>query len=260
MNNLERVIRRDRVLVALGLAAITVLAWIYLVRAAATMNSMVMQAHMHEMMGMADPRTWGITEWLDLFVMWAVMMIGMMLPSAAPMMLLVLGMYRRRDDSHARLASLAFIGGYVVVWTAFSAAAAALQVELHRTAVLAADMRFKSAVLSSVVLIVAGIYQWLPVKNVCLAHCQSPLGFLSQHWREGIHGGLMLGVWHGVFCVGCCGLLMALLFVLGVMNLLWIAALAALVLVEKVARRGAIIGRIAGVAAAGWGAYSLFVG
>jgi predicted metal-binding membrane protein len=253
MNSVERVIRRDRVLVALGFALVTALAWVYLVRAAAAMNSMAMEAHMRDAMGMADPRMWGAAEWVGLFAMWTVMMVGMMLPSAAPMMLLVLGVYRRRDDPQARLAAVAFIAGYVVVWTAFSAVAAAVQVELHRAAVLAADMRLKSAVMSGLMLIAAGVYQWLPLKNFCLKQCQSPLGFLSQHWREGSRGGFIVGLHHGAFCVGCCWLLMALLFVLGVMNLAWVAALAAFVLVEKLAVRGAIFTRLAGVAAAAWG-------
>jgi predicted metal-binding membrane protein len=252
---LEELIRRDRLLMAVGLTVTIVLAWIYLLRAATAMNAMAAEAHMHAAMGMADMRMWGVSDWAGLFVMWAVMMAAMMLPSAAPMILLVLGVYRRRDDDQARLSSVMFVAGYVLAWTAFSAAAATLQIGFHRTALVAADMRFSSAMLSGVVLILAGIYQWLPIKNVCLSHCQSPLRYLSEHWREGARGGLMMGVDHGLFCVGCCWLLMALLFVLGVMNLFWIAALAAFVLLEKLAMRGAAISRMAGILAAGWGVY-----
>ena len=111
--------------------------------------------------------------------------------------------------------------------------------------------------LSGVILIIAGVYQWLPLKSTCLTHCQSPFGFLSQYWREGVKGGFVLGVRHGAFCVGCCWLLMTLLFVVGVMNLLWVAALAAFVLVEKLVRGGALMGRLTGVAVAGWGLFLL---
>src|SRR5579871_3701103 len=131
-----------------GLAIATLLAWMYLVRANASMAAMAAEAHMHAAMGMADMRMWGASDWFGLFVMWAVMMVAMMLPSAAPMILLVLGVYRRRDDPQARLAAGMFVAGYVVAWTGFSAAAATLQLVLHRTALLAADMRLSSAWLS----------------------------------------------------------------------------------------------------------------
>jgi len=250
---LERVVRQDRLLMTVGLAATVVLAWAYLVRAAAGMEAMASEAQMHAAMGMADLHAWGVVEWFGLFMMWAIMMIAMMLPSAAPVILLVLGMYRRRLEPQARLAAAAFVAGYLVAWTVFSVAASGAQVVLHRTALLAPDMRLSSSALSGAILILAGVYQWLPVKNACLSHCQSPLGFLSQYWREGTLGGLMLGLRHGMFCVGCCWLLMALLFVVGVMNLVWVAVLAAFVLFEKLLGRGALLARVAGVAVAAWG-------
>jgi len=252
---LERLILRDRLVMGMGLAAITALAWMYLAREAAGMSAMAEEAGMHAAMGMADPRAWGLTDWFWLFVMWAVMMVAMMLPSAAPVMVLVLGVYRRRADHQARLAAASFVGGYVIVWAAFSVAASAAQVALHQAAVLAPDMRVRSGAISGGLLLIAGIYQWLPLKQACLAHCQSPLGFLSQHWREGAAGGLLLGMRHGAFCVGCCWLLMTLLFVVGVMNLVWVAALTAFVLIEKLARQGAVVGRVAGAAVAAWGVY-----
>jgi predicted metal-binding membrane protein len=240
-----------------GLAAMVVLAWAYLVRAAAGMQAMATDAQMHAAMGMADMHAWGLADWFGLFMMWAIMMVAMMLPSAAPVILLVLGMYRRRVEPQARVAAAAFVAGYLVAWTAFSLAASAAQVALHRATLLAPDMRLSSSVLSGVILIVAGVYQWLPVKNTCLSHCQSPLGFLSQYWREGTVGGLLLGLRHGMFCVGCCWLLMTLLFVVGVMNLLWVAVLAAFVFVEKLLGRGALAARVAGVAVAAWGIFLL---
>ena len=255
VTSIERLIQRDRVWIALGLVTAIGVAWFYLLREATAMNGIVAETRMHAAMGMAgtNPRAWGASDWLALFVMWAVMMVGTMLPSAAPVILLVLGAYRLRRDAHARLAALTFVGGYLLVWTTFSAGAALAQFSLHRAAVLSADMRLRSAMVSGVILLLVGVYQWLPLKNRCLVHCQAPLAFLTQHWRRGVAGGLAMGVRHGAYCVGCCWLLMALLFVVGVMNLVWIAALAAFVLLEKLGPRGGIVGRIGGLAAAVWG-------
>lgn len=256
----ERAVRSDRALVLVGLAATVALAWMYLLRSAASMRAMGVDTEMHAAMGMPDMRMWSAADWLALFAMWAVMMAAMMLPSAAPVILLVLGTYRRRDEPRARVSALAFVSGYLVAWTAFSVAAAAAQVGLHRAALFTSDMRISSVAISGAVLVMAGVYQWLPLKNSCLTHCQSPLGFLSQYWREGPAGGLQMGLRHGMFCVGCCWLLMTLLFVVGVMNLLWVMAIAAFVLMEKLARGGTILGRIAGLLVGGWGLYLIATG
>ena len=253
-SSLERMIRRDRLIVALGLAAVLALSWIYLVTTAAGMRSMLGEAEMHAAMGMPEMQSW-TRELLALFVMWAVMMVGMMLPSAAPLILLILGVYRRRDDRHTRLNSILFVGGYLLAWTIFSLAAASGQIALHRAAMLSADMAAQSGVFTATILIITGVYQWLPMKNACLSHCRSPLSFLSHHWREGLIGAVRMGFLHGMFCVGCCWALMALLFVAGVMNLLWVAAIAAFVLVEKLSRQGLLLGRVAGVLLIFWGTY-----
>ena len=256
-STLEQVIRRDRLAIALGLAAITLLAWMYLLRMGGAMKSMAMDAQMHAAMGMADTRVWGTSDWFALFVMWAVMMVGMMLPSAAPVILMVLGAYRRRGDRRARVSAGAFVTGYVLAWTTFSALSAGAQVALHRAALLNADMTSRSTLLAGAVLLGAGVYQWLPIKQACLTHCQSPLGFLATHWREGAPGALTMGLRHGVFCVGCCWALMALLFVVGVMNLLWVAAIAAFVFLEKLAPQGPHVGRAAGVLLILWSLFEL---
>ena len=235
------------------------LAWVYLLRESAAIDVMAAEARRYTAMGMAGMtlRTWGPADWLGLFAMWAVMMVGMMLPSAAPVIMLVLGAYRLRGDSKARMAAVAFVGGYAIVWTTFSAVAALGQLELHRTALLSDDMRLHSVVVSGLLLLIAGVYQWLPIKNRCLVHCQAPLAFLAQRWRPGVGGGFSMGATHGAFCVGCCWLLMTLLFVLGVMNLVWIVVLAAIVLLEKLTQHGLIAGRLAGLAAVAWGVYLL---
>lgn len=257
--SIERLIRRDRLWIALGLTVTIGLAWVYLLREAAAMESMADEARRHAAMGMAGMtmRAWGASDGVALFVMWTVMMIGMMLPATSPVILLVLNSYRVRREGQARLAAVLFVGGYVLVWTAFSALAAGGQLALHRAAILNDDMRLRSAAVSAAVLLLAGLYQWLPIKNRCLIQCRTPLSFLTQQWRPGVRGGFVMGVRHGTYCVGCCWLLMVLLFVLGVMNLVWIAVLAALVLLEKLSPRGVFVSRLAGVAAAGWGVYLL---
>lgn len=253
---LERMIRRDRAVIAVGLAAITLLSWIYLARMAGGMHAAATEAEMHAAMGMPAMQTWSATDLVMLFLMWDVMMIAMMLPSAAPLMLLVVGTYRRRDR-RARGMTTAFAAGYLVAWTAFSAAAALMQTALHQAALLSPAMASESPVLAGGILLVAGVYQWLPVKNACLTRCRSPFDFLSREWREGGMGALSMGLRHGLFCVGCCWALMTLLFVSGVMNLVWVAVIAGFVLVEKLVPRGVAAGRVAGALLLVWGVYVL---
>jgi predicted metal-binding membrane protein len=264
---LERAIRHDRAVVVTAVAAITLLSWRYLTREAAAMDAMAADQAMHAAMGMPAMATWGGAELLALFLMWSVMMIAMMLPSATPLLFLVAGTYRRRDsratvggsgDSrtrHASLLTLIFAAGYLITWTAFSALAALSQIGLHRAALLSPEMRTTSAMAGGLVLVAAGVYQWLPIKGACLTHCRSPLSFLSHEWREGAGGALVMGARHGLYCVGCCWALMLLLFVAGVMNLAWIAGLALFVLIEKLAPRGVQFGRIAGILLVAWGVW-----
>ena len=256
---LERAVRQDRALVLLGLVAITLLSWLYLVRMADMMNAAAGDKAMHAAMGMPEMAAWGAAELVMLFVMWAVMMVAMMLPSAAPMILLVVGTYRRRGD-RARFLTAAFASGYVVAWTVFSAAAALAQLALHRAALLSAEMVANSAIIGGAILVFAGVYQWLPLKAACLTHCRSPLAFLGAHWREGAGGALEMGLRHGLFCVGCCWALMLLLFAAGVMNLFWVAAITIFVLLEKLTPRGQAVSRAAGVALVAWGGWVLTSG
>ena len=257
-SSLERMIRHDRLVVAGGLLAVTLLAWLYLWLIATDMAAMGAEAERHTAMGMVMPdmRAWGIADFVWLFLMWAVMMVAMMLPSAAPLILLVAGTYRRRG-SDARWLTAAFAGGYLGAWVAFSAVAALAQTVLHRTALLSPSMASGSVWLAGGILVAAGVYQWLPVKNACLTRCRSPLHFLTHEWREGTVGALVMGLRHGWFCVGCCWMLMALLFVGGVMNVIWVAVLTAFVLVEKLARQGPRVGQVAGLLCAVWGLYVL---
>lgn len=250
---LERLVRRDRAVIAIALAAVAIIAWAYLLRMARTMGGAGMGTHL---VAMAMPHTqpWSALQPVALFAMWVMMMIAMMLPSAGPVILLVASVARRRRAmAHPAAPTALFAAGYLVVWVAFSAVAALVQLGLHRAALLSPAMAVASPVLGGVLLVAAGAYQWLPTKSLCLHHCRSPLGVLGSEWREGRLGALTMGLRHGLFCVGCCWALMALLFAAGVMNVLWVAALAGVVLVEKVAPRGPLLGRAAGVVFAAWG-------
>ncbi|HEX2219372.1 MAG TPA: DUF2182 domain-containing protein [Gemmatimonadales bacterium] len=258
MAALETLVRRDRTVAVIALIAAAALAWASLIRMESGMDmgpGAGMDMRSGVSMAMPGMHAWSPTELLLLFLMWATMMVAMMLPSAAPMILLVATVNRRRRERASPAApSAAFAAGYLLVWTAFSAAAALTQWGLHEAALLSPAMASTSPVLGGLLLVVAGVYQWLPAKAACLHHCRSPVGFLGTEWREGTTGALVMGLRHGLYCMGCCWALMLLLFVAGVMNLLWVAAIAALVLVEKVTRAGPWIGRVAGIVLVLWGA------
>jgi predicted metal-binding membrane protein len=239
--SLEDAIRRDRLVGMLSLAALTALAWVSLIRIGASAALSM------------DTRVWGAADWLDLFVMWTVMMIGMMLPSVAPVLLHVLQLFRRRGDRLARASGAAFVGGHLLAWTGFSVLAAAAQLLLHRRALLGSSMASESMVLTGVILLAAGVYQCLPVKTACLTYCRPPMHFLSMKRRDGTQGAFVMGLQHGGFCVACCIALMALLFVFGVMNLFWMAALSALVLIEKMAPPRAHVEYASGIPLIVWG-------
>jgi len=231
-------------MVAAGLAAITALAWIYLFYLAAGMDGMSggMQA-----MAMPALRPWGGADFVLMFVMWSVMMVAMMTPSAAPMILLHAAILRKsRAQSAPAAATSAFAAGYLAVWTGFSALATLLQWGFEQAALLSPMMVSTSPWLGGALLIAAGAYQMTPLKQACLQHCRSPVQFLTSHWRKGRGGAFRMGLDHGLFCLGCCWVLMALLFVGGVMNLLWIAAIAGFIFIEKILPRGVLFGRAAG--------------
>ena len=198
-------------------------------------------------MAMPHMRVWSTVDILLLLVMWVVMMVAMMVPTAAPMILLYATVNRRQHGPRAPwLPTAVFLGGYLLVWTGFSALATLAQWGLHSAALLSPMMVSTSPMLGGVLLLSAGIFQWTPWKYTCLTHCRSPLGFLMTDWREGTWGALWMGLRHGSYCTGCCWFLMALLFVAGVMNLLWVATIMAFVLVEKMVPRGGLVGRVAG--------------
>lgn len=197
---------------------------------------------------MAPPEAWTGQVALAVFLMWAIMMVGMMLPSVAPMILLYTAILRQREPPPPVLTyAWLFLLGYLTTWCLFSGAATALQWWLSDLTLISPMMGSTSNALNGAILIAAGLYQWLPLKAACLQHCRSPANYLAEHKRPGLSGAFVMGLHHGAYCIGCCWILMLLLFVGGVMNLLWIALLASFVLVEKLLPWGQKIGRIAGV-------------
>jgi len=241
----ETVLRRDRIVVLSGLALIVALSWAYIVSLASDTQNMDVA------MEMAMPQmqeAWGIPDFALTFVMWAVMMVAMMTPSAAPMILMFAGINRRRQNQQVTyVPTSVFLMGYLVVWAAFSVLATAAQWGLHAASLLSPTMVSTSPLLGGILLLVAGIYQWTPLKHACLSKCRSPLGFVLNEWREGKRGAFVMGLKHGSYCTGCCWPLMALLFVAGVMNLLWVAAIVGFILLEKIAPAGQRMGQAAGV-------------
>jgi predicted metal-binding membrane protein len=239
---LEYLLRRDRLIVTVGLAAVVALAWLYLATGAG------MDTSMDDMpMDMSMP--WSPFYAALAFIMWWVMMIAMMVPSAAPMVLLFTTI-RRKQVATVRpsVEAWIFLGGYLLIWAGFSLVAILAQWGLERAGLLSMAMASTSAVFGGVILLAAGLYQFTPVKNACLRYCQSPVLFLSRYWRPGAGGALRMGLRHGTYCLGCCWFLMALLFVSGVMNLVWVAGIAVYVAFEKLPPPGNRLSRAAGVA------------
>lgn len=240
---IEAVLKRDRALVATMLVLIAALSWVTTVRLASDMSWM-----------MLDAPGWDAGYFGSMFLMWVVMMGAMMLPSAAPTILLFAALERQASVRRTML----FTAGYLACWTAFSLVATLVQWVLDEAGQLASPMSIRATpAVGALLLMAAGIYQVTALKNTCLMRCRSPAEFLADRWRAGRFGAFLMGLVHGAYCVGCCWVLMALLFVAGAMNLLWVATLAAFVLAEKVAPAGALIGRVGAVAMIGAGAVLL---
>lgn len=231
---------RRTVAVLAAIVALTAIAWVDLAWMAA------------EPAATAAPPTWTTGYAAAMLAMWAVMMAAMMVPSAAPTILLFAALRRHGGGSAARDTAL-FVAGYVVAWTAFSVAATAAQWALASTSLLNQAMASEGPRLAGGLFVVAGLYQFSSFKDACLGHCRSPERFLVEHRRGAAWGSAAMGLEHGAWCVGCCAPLMALLFAFGVMNLLWVLALSAFVIAEKLLPRGRAFGRISGGALAGAG-------
>jgi predicted metal-binding membrane protein len=240
----------ERFVIYGGLAGIILLAWGYLV----TLASALQKTSIGRDISMPSMQAWGVMDTSLNFMMWVVMMVAMMTPSALPVIFMYQTISRTQHKENDHLSSTwLFLLGYLVTWTGFSTAATLGQWGLHRAALLTPMMSSASPLLGGALLVAAGVYQFTPLKDACLSNCRTPMGFLMAEWREGKQGALVMGMRHGIYCVGCCWLLMALLFVGGVMNLVWVALIAAYILVEKVLPARLWLSRISGIAAIAWG-------
>ena len=230
------------------------MSWLYLVKMAADMS-------MPECMLAMQIPVWDAGYFWMMFMMWAVMMVGMMLPSVTPMVLIYAGIARKSAMQGMPVApTAAFVSGYIAMWLIFSLFATIAQWGLDQAALLSPMMVSNSVGLGAALLIAAGIYQWLPIKDKCLHHCRSPVHFITTHWRPGSIGAFKMGLSHGAFCLGCCWILMSLLFVGGVMNLFWIAVITLFVLLEKVLPFGDVGGRVMGMLMITAGGIIWFIG
>ena len=243
---------RDRLAIWLALAAVTALSWLYVYR------------QMGPMEGMADIAmpaayvAWTAADFALNMAIWWAMMPGMMLPSAAPMILTFATINRhKRRRGRPFVPTMVFTSGYLIAWGVFGIFATFADWGLERAALISPLTGKLTPILGAVVVTATGIYQLTPLKSLCLTHCRSPFDFVLNHWRAGTAGALRMGVEHGLYCLGCCWFLMALLFAAGIMNLLWMAAITFFVFVEKLFPGGHWIARVSGAAMLGFGALLL---
>jgi predicted metal-binding membrane protein len=249
-----RLPRRERVVIAAALGAVTALSWLYL------------YLRIQPMADMADmaPATfapWTAADFALNLAIWWVMMPGMMLPSATPMILTFATVNRRkRERGQPFVPTMVFTSGYLVAWGLFGVFATLADWALERAALISPMTGRLTPMLGAIVVIAAGIYQLSPLKSVCLRHCRSPFDFVLNHWRDGASGALRMGMEHGLYCLGCCWFLMALMFAAGIMSLLWMAVIAVFVLLEKLLPAGTWLARAGGAAMLGFGVYLLVAG
>lgn len=277
---LEAILKRDRLVMVVPLAGVVVVSWLYILSGAGmNMTALDMTRAStsagFESTAMSGGRAAGTgleadmmavtmlagarPQWMRgyavlMFFMWWIMMFGMMLPSASPILLLYARLMRtQREKRTPYVRTSTFALGYVLTWATFSALATDAQWGLERSGLLSTMMVSTSPVFGTVLLIAAGLWQFTPIKYACLQHCRSPVGFLFHYWRPDPGGAFRMGLMHGGYCLGCCWFLMTLLFYGGVMNLYWIIGLALFILVEKLLPEGARIGRLTGAALIVWG-------
>lgn len=241
---LEKILKKDKIIIISGIVVITIFSWAYLFYLAYEMQSM----NMTDELAIPQISKWNPIEFFLMFIMWFVMMIGMMIPSASPMILVFATVNRKRKEKdQPYVPTFIFMLGYLSIWGLFSLFATVAQYYFVKYDFLGHSMKSSNHFFGGIILFAAGIFQWTPLKNVCLNHCRSPLEFIMNKWREGYKGAYLMGLNHGTFCLGCCWVLMLILFVTGVMNLLWVAIIAIFVLLEKVSKHGFLIGRILGL-------------
>ncbi len=243
--SLENLLKKDRSIIIAGLFFICLLSWLYIIYLYRQMVVMDMNA-----LFFAMPMTpqWSATDFVLLFLMWLVMMIAMMTPSVSPLILIFAMINRKRKQEQNPFVHTGYLlAGYFLVWGGFSLLATLLQWLLQQVSLLNSEMKTTSKILGAIILIAAGIFQFTPLKQTCLNYCRTPVDFIHRNWKEGKLGALRMGIENGSYCLGCCWVLMVLLFVSGIMNLLWIALIALFVLIEKTFSNSKWISAIAGV-------------
>ncbi len=246
------IVNRDRILVLGALLVLAALSWAYTIYLGLSMPGMSSGKSMSMPMMMA----WSAPDFVFMFIMWAVMMFAMMLPSVTPTVMIFENVRAKREESGRPFVPTGcFVAGYLLAWVGFSLLATLLNWWLHTGGALTSMMGRVAPFAGGILLIVAGLFQWTPLKDACLEHCRSPMSFLMTHWHEGALGALRMGLHHGAYCLGCCWMLMVLLFVLGVMNLPWVAVLTIVVLAEKLLPHGRRLSRALGVGLIAWGVW-----
>ncbi len=248
---LAYVLKKDRFIVLIALFVLCVLSWLYIIYLYNQMYPMNMDA-----LFFAMPMTpsWSWTDFVLLFLMWFVMMIAMMTPSVTPLVLIFTLINRKRQQRQNPFVPSGYLlCGYFLVWAAFSLFATLLQWLLQQVSLLNPEMITTSKILGGSILILAGVFQFTPLKNTCLRHCRTPISFIHQYWKDGKIGALRMGIQNGIYCLGCCWILMILLFVSGIMNILWIAVISLFVLIEKVLSSVKAISLIAGITLIAYG-------
>jgi predicted metal-binding membrane protein len=244
--------------VRFGLAVLAGASWLYLVYMAWGMADMEEPAAQLLMPAMMH---WGAMDLVLVFAMWAIMMVAMMLPSATPMVRTFVRSAQGQPGHSVASLTSAFVGGYLAIWTLFSAVITLSQWGLLELRLVTPMMESASAWLSGGLLVAAGVFQFTEFKNACLNKCRAPMGFLMTEWRPGVRGAFFMGLRHGAYCTGCCAMLMLLLFVLGVMNLGWIIVLTLVVLAEKLLPAESVWPtRALGAGLIAWGGYILLIG
>ncbi len=250
---LTSLLKRDQFFVFIGLVLLAVVAWAYIMHLNSAMPSEPMDSMVNDV-AMPQMHQWDIKDVVTTAIMWSVMMTAMMLPSATPMILIFSTVNRKRHLSGNQIVpTWIFLSGYLLVWIGFSIMATGAQWGMHTLSLISPELKIINPLVSGIILMAAGIYQFTSIKDVCLKNCQSPLGFIMGNWREGKSGALLMGLKHGMYCIGCCWAFMLLLFVAGVMNLLWVAVIASFIFLEKVAPIKHLLSRAAGFLLVAWG-------
>jgi predicted metal-binding membrane protein len=244
--SLERLLQRDRWIAGAGLVFLGSLGWIYILG----LNDGSWPA----LMAMPMRHGWSVMDLLLTYLMWLTMMIAMMIPVVAPVVLLISTVERRRGQTNPLGRAILALAGYLMVWAAACIALTLVQFTLHEAGLIRGAMSPLKAGLAGATLVLVGIYEVMPAKAACLRLCRSPIESLGHYWRPDPGGSFLLGLRHGLYCLGCCWALMLLLFVTGVMNIMWVGFLSALVLAEKLVPRGLFLSRLAGAAIIAWGA------